>query len=164
MKSLIFSVFIFINAVFLFSCHYGADTKTGVADSKKAVQAQKQDTGATFTCSPDTLYPGGKISVTLPNSHIFKEMAIESPGKARYYIHFPPDILLMPAEDFRKASKLEIPQNITSLIYQNGKPARKPVFTIPGKYRLILADNLETEEENSANLSCFVYYCSSVRK
>jgi hypothetical protein len=158
------NLFLFIVLIlgFAFACQFQDRGKTDSSDKYKL--SEKSAVGSSFDCSPDTLYPGGRFTIYLPTSHHFRELAIEGPRKEFYYLQFAPAILLMPVEEFQKAGKIDIPQDITGLIYLDGKPIKRQVFTETGKYTVIIADNLETEFENSTNISCSVIFISSLKK
>jgi hypothetical protein len=118
---------------------------------------------ATFICLPDTLQPAGVMTISLPEAHPTK-LAVVTPGNEFVYLHDPPQVVLMSAEEFKKSRKIEIPQNITGLLYKDGRGTKQPVFVAEGNYQLIVADNLETELTNTAYVDCTIFFKTGGRK
>jgi hypothetical protein len=112
---------------------------------------------AEFRCSPDTLRTGGSVTIEMGANHP-GELAAVSPGGGWYYFQGSSRAVLMPAEAFKKATQIEIPHDIQGIVYKDGKPMKKALFSAAGRYEIVLAENLETEPENTLWLHCFVRY------
>jgi hypothetical protein len=103
-----------------------------------------------FTCVPSKLRRGDTLTLTFGVPHS-AELSIVRPDKAYFPIanRRTPGFAAMgmPIEFFAGISVLVIvPGAFRAQEARQNAPASEPVFTVPGKYKFLLADLLETED------------------
>jgi hypothetical protein len=99
----------------------------------------------------DTLRAGAPIALRLSERHP-ERMAIIDPAGRYFYIQDPGTSKLMEATAFAKAREIRIDAALSGMYFVDGKARTGGVFTKSGVYTIYLADNLETEEENTDGL------------
>lgn len=110
--------------------------------------------GATgFLISPKAIGQDQAITITLPAIHPSK-LAIRDNMGTWHYIHDVDEkILLMSTGDFDQAREIRIlPSQVTGVSWNDGRRVEDVVFSGPGEYLIYLADDLETEPDNTFSL------------
>ena len=112
------------------------------------------------------LYKGDKLSITMPRPHP-KELAIRAPDGKWFYLHIEnggAGEMLMPSEQFAVLQKLDFDtRQLEARYWRDGKAMRGKVFTQTGDYLIYMADNLETEPENTLSFASIVHYTHTER-
>jgi len=107
------------------------------------------------------LYKGDEISISLPLPHP-KELAIKSPNGTWFYLHVENEgdsEMLMPKEKFAALKQLNLDTSkLEARYWDNGKAMRGKVFGVTGAYLIYMADNLETELDNTLHFSSIIQY------
>jgi len=90
------------------------------------------------------------LTIRYPKHHPSK-LAIQGPDHVWYVIHEKGvSTRLMSDEAFRRSTSVTIEiGKLTGVTWINGKQLRQKVFVKPGIYLIYMADNLETEPENT---------------
>lgn len=108
-----------------------------------------------------SLNKGETLIITMPVPHP-KEMAIRAPDKRWYYIQVENEgagEMLMPGTQFAALTKLEFDTSqLEARYWSDGKAMRGKVFTQTGEYLIYMADNLETEPENTLSFASIIRY------
>ena len=100
-----------------------------------------------------------KLTLRFPQKHPSR-LAIKDP-KGIYFILHDEGIItrLMSHQKFMQATSLSMQvSEISGVTWINGKQTEKQVFSVPGEYMIYLADNLETEPENTFYLMKSIIY------
>lgn len=58
------------------------------------------------------------------------------------------------SEDFSNLGTFDITSQSRGTVYENGQPKLVPILDGPGRYHLILAENVETELDNTFYQEC----------
>ncbi len=107
------------------------------------------------------LHKGDKLTITMPLPHP-KELAIRVPNGRWYYLHLEYEgasEMLMRSEQFAALKQLEFDtQQLEARYWDNGKAMHGKVFTQTGNYLIYMADNLETEPENTLSFASIIHY------
>ena len=91
------------------------------------------------------------ITLTLPAKHPSK-LSFRDPNNVWHLIHDSDEQVMLP--NFATSTSVEIAvSKVTGVSWVDGKRIEGFVFTTPGEYLIYLADNLETEPENTFSLS-----------
>lgn len=133
---------------------------------ESALQAQKLPNQNTLIKThPGVVTARDIITITFPRKHP-KNMSIRSPGGGWYNVHEASEkIYLLPANQFSRATLVRKKvSEIKGVIWVDGKRSIEPVFSEPGEYLIYMADNLETEPENTFHMTGTVIYRDSTRK
>ena len=101
--------------------------------------------GPTSVAATDTL------SLSIP-SDITAEVAVLTPDGEMIYLHAPDAAQLWPANAQPAQLQLDI-ATAQGQAWRDGQPTPTQTFTTPGTYQIIIADNLETEPENTTWLT-----------
>ena len=103
-----------------------------------------------FTISPNEISTNQAFTITIPDLHP-SSMSIRDPKGTWHVIHNSGEnIFILPQEEYVKARKIEIsPSELTGITWIEGKKVEGLVFSLPGEYLIYMADNLETEPENT---------------
>ena len=103
-----------------------------------------------FSLTPKIIFKGDILKINLPEEHP-KKLSIKTPEGNWLIVHSAEEnIFLVTEQAFKSAEYLEISTKTTKgLIWKNGQPETAIVFNQPGEYMVYLADNLETEPENT---------------
>jgi len=99
------------------------------------------------------------LVLTFPQKHPAR-LAIKDP-KDRYFILHDEALNtpLMSHKQYMQTTTLSIKvSKITGVTWINGKRTNKQVFSVPGEYMIYMADNLETEPENTFYLMKSIIY------
>jgi len=139
-----FLIFIFLNMLLI-----GCDSSDPKAEpSRNALSVSKTH-----------INEGQAFRLFLPENHP-KEFGIETPEGDWFFIHGESyGLEFWPYETKIKAKDILLdPTSLTGMKWVNGVKITTPVFTSKGVYKIYLADNLETEAENTYSLSVDVTY------
>ena len=118
-----------------------------------------QEEQGALKSSPRVLYRGDILTLTMPAQHP-QGLAIKNPADDWYYIQDPTaPSQLMGKEDFSRLTHLVIPTaELEAVRWIGGRAEKAKVFTQTGEYLIYMADNLETEPENTFHFMATVYY------
>jgi len=118
---------------------------------------ENSGTAENFAVSPKELTQKDVIKINLPTIRP-KNLAIVAPNGQWFIIQdASSNILMMPQEDFMQIKLLNLPiRNTTGFTWIGGKKTEQVIFKESGEYRVYLADNLETEAENTFNFSAYI--------
>lgn len=122
-----------------------------------------------ISCSPSHLRQGQTLRVRLPNAH-GGEFGVWTPDNRFLFIAYQFDHESNPIEppipmaEFVKMRSLELATETTNGIELSEHSGAERVFTRSGKYRFIVSENLETEDDAHVNLICDVQYESTSKK
>jgi len=124
-----------------------SDTQTPIAPS------------ASLTVSQSHIFEGQNFTISLPENHP-QNISVFTPDGEFYIVHSEADdVSLWAFSEPRQARILDVnPSSLTGMKWVNGVKMTTPVFTSKGVYKIYLADNLETEAENTYSLSVDVTY------
>ncbi len=108
---------------------------------------------ADIECSPSRIGPGDTVRV-LKNDRSLDELAVVRPDDVTWVflvVGQPPDDFpaLMSTEELADTSELQLEVSTLRGLPWVHAAVPEPVFTVPGRYRLVLADVLESEEPAS---------------
>lgn len=137
-------------ALLFLQCRPAASSNGSVADTITAAAAPREQAvdPEHSSLSSDTLRAGAALTLRLSEKHP-ERMAIIDPDERYFYIQDPEVSRLMEPTAFAQARELIIDAAQSGLCYVDGKARTGAVFTKSGVYVIYLADNLETEEENT---------------
>ncbi len=118
-----------------------------------------QEEQGALKSSPRVLYHGDTLTLAMPAHHP-QGLAIKTPADDWYYLQDPTAASrLMAKEDFARLTRLEIPTaELQAIRWVGGRAEKAKVFTQTGEYLIYMADNLETEPENTFHFMTTVYY------
>ncbi len=132
--------------------------KSGIADSE--VERAIRDDGI-LKFNSKYLHKGDKLTIHMPRPHP-KEFAIKAPDGTWFYLQTenePAGEKLMSSEKFAALQQLEFDTSqLEAQYWHDGMAKRNKVFTLSGEYLIYMADNLETEPENTTYFASFVHY------
>jgi len=123
-------------------------------------QSESPNVHHEFSCLNSSITSMDTITLLLPD-HYPLGLAIEDMNHAYYILFYP---MNNDSEKNLYLSKvngqfqLKIPATATGTIYIEGQKFTKKVFTSPGKYKILVADNLETELDNTYYFTCDVHF------
>ena len=93
-----------------------------------------------------------EVSITTPHP---KEMILWRPDKTTAWLQLEGIPYPFPTtRDFQNLSSFVISSKSRGTIYANGTPKHLPILNVAGTYRLIVADNTETELDNTYFVEC----------
>jgi len=103
-----------------------------------------------FAITPDKITLTQKFQILLPKQHPSK-MSIRDPGGIWHWVQDAEErITLMPDAEFRKATRIVVDTGkLHGLSWIDGRKSSGLVFRRPGEYLIYIANNLETEPENT---------------
>ena len=129
-----------------------AGIAVGVARADEPAGPMPPPESKNMICTPDELEPGTEMTVVLPKTH-GSDFAVIAPNGTFYFISFEqPDSAspiqpIFPADVFRGMTTLAIKVDDTRGVeWKQGGAERALIFRKSGKYRLVVSDNLETED------------------
>jgi len=104
-----------------------------------------------LSCQPTVIVPGGKLTLHFAMPHP-AELAVVAPDGTYFFPVYDPDTSapgLRPLVDkpsFRPMSDLQLDvSGATGSPWVSGRTSNEPIFRLPGKYRFVLTDILETD-------------------
>ena len=108
---------------------------------------------------PNVVAAGDVIIISLPKKHPQK-MSIKSPSGEWFVVHEKSEkIYFLPKHKFSSATSIQKKvAKIKGVKWVDGKRTVEPVFNEPGEYLFYMADNLETEPENTFSMMGTVIY------
>lgn len=110
------------------------------------------------------LHKGDMLSITIPQPHP-KELAIKAPDGRWFYLQVENEgssEMLMPSGQFAVLKKLDLDtRTLAARYWDDGKARHGKVFTVSGDYLIYMADNLETEPENTLSFASIIRYSDS---
>ena len=143
--------FIFINISFItvFTCCTANENNTSLVSS--------QSSGIILSASVVT--SSDKLVLHYPKKHPSK-LAIQDPNLVWYVIQEAGTATsLMSDSQFSDSTSLAMQiDKVTGITWVDGEKVQKKVFSVPGKYLIYMADNLETEPENTFYFSTTLIY------
>jgi len=129
-----------------------------------AGQYSEVEQGA-LKCYPRILYKGDTLTIVLSADHP-RGLAIRDPSDNWYYLQGESSqFQLMAPGDFARATRIEIPTDeIEAVRWDDGRAQSDLIFRETGEYLVYMANNLETEPENTFYLENTVYYYDEPRR
>ena len=99
------------------------------------------------------------ITITFPKQHP-KKMSVRSPSGEWFVVHEKSEeIFLLPYNKFSRATSIQKrASEFRGVKWVGGQRIVGPVFNEPGEYLFYMADNLETEPENTFHMTGMVIY------
>lgn len=121
--------------------------------SKPAIQ-DKLGHDASLSIKPVKAARTGTVAISFPKQHP-ANIAIRTPAGEWFTIHSEAEkILLVVPPEYRKATSISFQlSEVKGVKWVDGKKIMKKVFLMPGEYLIYMADNLETEPENTFFIS-----------
>lgn len=119
---------------------------------------------ASLVVTPKQASKNDTVKLTFPVSHP-QNIAIKSPAGEWYTIHGESEsILLMPDSEFKSATSIQLHlSSVMGTKWVEGRAVNEAVFTEPGSYIIYMADNLETDPENTFFISNTIELKSSIQ-
>ncbi len=111
-------------------------------------------------CYPETLEAGDTLTIEMAIPHPL-ELAISDPNNNWLYLQFSdPDLPSnVPPDEFAQMSELTLAvSSAEATRWIDGSPSKHPIFEAAGRYTIHLAENLETDAENTLYFSQSVTY------
>ncbi len=110
----------------------------------------KQDKQTSFSVQPKRVSVQDTLIITLPKSRPSK-LSIRSPEGTFYIVHSKDDdIALLAYDQLQSVNSIKISvSKVEGLVWIDGKKRREGVFKKQGEYLIYMADDLETEPENT---------------
>ena len=111
---------------------------------------EKIETSNAFSVSQHSIGSDNVLTISLPEKRPSK-LSIISPDGQLFIIHSQEDnISFVPYDGKNKTTQINIPiSSLKGITWIDGKKVEQLVFKKPGKYTVYMADNLETEPENT---------------
>jgi len=115
-----------------------------------ALSVAPQQVYSVFAITPDKISLNRKFHVFLPKLHPAK-MSIRDPDGTWHWIQDAEEkITFMPDTEFREATNIVIDSaTLQGVSWVDGRKSSGLVFRRPGEYLIYIANNLETEPENT---------------
>ena len=109
--------------------------------------------------SPNVVTANDVLVISFPRQHPQK-MSIKSPGGEWFVVHEESEkVYFLPPDEFSCVTSAQKKvAEITGVKWMDGKRVIGPVFNESGEYLIYMADNLETEPENTFYLAGTVIY------
>lgn len=131
---------------------------SNAADLKNPVEQLKVNKSR-LVISPNVVTANDVLVISFPRQHPQK-MSIKSPSGEWFVVHEKSEkVYFLPQDEFSCATSAQKKvAEITGVKWIDGKRVIGPVFNEPGEYLVYMADNLETEPENTFYLTGTVVY------
>ena len=131
---------------------------SGAQDLAKPVQSQGKPAHH-LVISPKSISADTCITITFPIKHP-RNMSVRTPTGVWFVVHEKAEkIAILPYAQFPRATSIQKKvADIKGVKWVDGKRVVGAVFNEPGEYLFYMADNLETEPENTFNLTGTVVY------
>lgn len=106
--------------------------------------------GGALQVSPEQISRGEIVTLSFPQDHP-SGLAIRDPRGDWFYLQNVDDSnLLLSETEFRAADRLLLDTgSLVGAVWRDGKKVEELVFTLGGEYMVYMAENLETEPENT---------------
>ena len=117
-----------------------------------------------FYCEPASLKSEASCVLHLPDTQ-FGDLAIIDPSGVWHWLQDKEGNYssLIAAEYFTQVERVSLDTaTLKGIIYADGERQRSKVFSVPGMYRVLIADNLETEPEKAKGFSTTIEYLGEV--
>jgi len=85
-----------------------------------------------------------------------KEALIQRPSGETVWLQHDDILAHQQITNFENLQEWKIDANTIGTVYKNGKPFIEPVFDGKGIYNLYIAENTETERENTYFIECYL--------
>ena len=126
-----------------------------------SVYAEKpRDNNASgLQATPKSISTGENFRLTFPKLHP-KKLSVRSPSKKWYSIQDgEEDIFIVSLKEYNSATELKINSKyLEGITWINGKKVKEKVFQIKGEYLIYMANNLETEPENTFHFMTMIKF------
>lgn len=110
----------------------------------------------TLKCFPRVFSSNSEITLKLPEEPP-RNLAIRDPAGEWYYVMG--DEGLVKYSDFISGREIKLKVNdVKGILWVDGKEGVRNVFEKPGEYLLYMANNLETEQENTYFIEATVFF------
>jgi hypothetical protein len=125
--------------------------------------AEQRGSTPRLNCTPSVMTPDKTLTLRMPVPH-GRELGVRTPQGRFLFIAYqfdeqanpiPPPV---PSADFLRMNSIELSPALARGVAVSQRSPAEPVFTTPGRYQFVLSDNLETEDDAHANLTCDVRY------
>jgi len=159
------SVVLLISMIILAACEYaGEPAAEDRPDGAPAQMDRVLSDDGILQFNSKKLHKGDRLSITLPQPHP-KEFAIKAPDGRWYYLQVKNEgsgEMLMLSGKFATLKKLDLDtRTLEARYWDNGQAMRGKVFNKSGDYLIYMADNLETEPENTLSFVSIIHYSDS---
>lgn len=135
-------------------------TATNAEDNQAIAKKYPEDNQGPLKFAPRILYLGDMLRIVAPAKHPHG-LAVKDPF-GNFYVLQDADSSqpqLMAPSDFVKRTRFELETlRLKGTIRVDGKATQRPVFTETGEYLIYMADDMETEPENTFSLMGTVYF------
>ena len=105
-------------------------------------------------CTPTTFGPNDTLTLRMGTPH-GDQLAIHSPDRTTYSLVYPTlgkprrNYSLIPSEEFRNVATFRVAPDVRAIPQIYGRDTTlEPVFTQPGKYLIVMGENLASEEDH----------------
>lgn len=100
--------------------------------------------------TPSHFSSGENVQLTFPKNHP-NNLAIRNPSGIWYSIHNSDEnVFILPSKEYKKITVLKLNTRVLDgVTWINGKKVKEKVFQKKGEYLIYMANNLETEPENT---------------
>ena len=109
--------------------------------------------------TPKKITPSDFITINFPLNHP-KNMSVRTPNGEWFVIHDKAEqLVILPNEEYAQVNSIRIKvSDIKGVKWEDGKRLIQQVFHESGEYLFYMADNLETEPDNTFYLTTTVHY------
>lgn len=123
------------------------------------LQASNKNEPKSLTVNKAHVTNSDSITLSFPLKHPAK-LAIKDPNNNWFVIHEDGvTTKLITTQQYLKATSLHFKlAELKGVTWINGKKVERNVFTVSGEYMIYMADNLETEPENTVYLTTTINY------
>ncbi len=118
----------------------------------------QQNNSSQFTISPKEININQIFTIRVPELHP-SSMSIRNPVGVWYVVHDSGEkVFILPEDEYVKARRIDIsPSKLMGISWADGKKVEGLVFGLPGEYLIYMADNLETEPDNTFHFMSKVF-------
>ena len=129
---------------------------SGCAYAEKPVG---KNTTAALQAYPKSISAGESFRLTFPQLHPNK-LSLRTPSGSWYSIHDSDEgVFLLPLKKYIKSTELRLnPLTLQGVTWVNGKKIKEKVFQKQGEYLVYMANNLETEPENTFHFMTIIKF------
>jgi len=108
---------------------------------------------------PKSISAGENFRLTFPQLHP-RKLSIRTPSGGWYSIHDSDEgVFILPLKKYIKSTELKLnPLILQGITWVNGKKIKEKVFQKQGEYLVYMANNLETEPENTFHLMTIIKF------
>ncbi len=157
------NMFLYLTAIMLLiACNSGYKPETAASGGlvSKPMNKVLHDDGI-LKFNSKNLYKSDTLSIILPIPHPC-ELAIKAPNGTWFYLHVENEgdtEMLMPKVKFTVLKELNLDTGkLEARYWDDGKAMRGKVFVETGAYLIYMANNLETEPDNTLHFSSLIQY------